>query len=539
MSPRLFLAATGLLAGSLLAADSESFCIAGQVVNGTTGEPLRGAAVTIPQSASLTDAAGTFRFCSLAPGAYYAHAEKPGFAAAGILVPVGPSKEDVILRLQPLGVIHGTVLDGDNHPLENATIQVLSTATEAGRRKVRVEQTVATDDRGQYRLANLRPGHYYIRAAGWQGSPQAKAGDAHQTFAPVYYGGSSDVASATPQTVDAGGDVTADFTVTLEPAYAIRGHITGFSSLVELNVELLGAADGLSTAPITFDPLTGVFQASNVAPGSYLVRATQGEGDQRTRGEQDVEVSASDVNDVMVTMAGPETLKGVVRTASSSGNVSGPPDCSLELSPAGLVVSGETLQTSTGDMGLKGLMAATGLAPGESESAPSANSASNQESHEEFELPGVLPGRYRIRMDCTGGYVASARAGSSDLMAHDELTISPGAPPPEVEIVVSTDGGTVDVTAPKDQEGVSAWLVLLPDSGSEMHTRFTILRGKISLSGVAPGDYHAYAWTGSPYAFDYAEPGARQMWANRAVSVHVSERERVSVTAKIAPGETQ
>src|ERR1051325_4001438 len=106
MSPRLFLAATALFASSMLAAEADSFCIAGRVVDGTTGEPLRRAAVTVPQSAALTDAGGSFRFCGLPPGAYYTNAEKPGFAATGTLVPVGPSREDLVLRLQPLGIIH-------------------------------------------------------------------------------------------------------------------------------------------------------------------------------------------------------------------------------------------------------------------------------------------------------------------------------------------------------------------------------------------------------------------------------------------------
>src|SRR5580698_1379235 len=112
-------------AGVLLAADPE-FCVAGTVLNDLTGEPLRRAAVAIPESAALTDAAGTFRFCRLPAGAYYANAEKPGFAAAGIRVVVGPSREDIVLRLQPLSVIGGKVTDTAGEPLPNALIQVLA-----------------------------------------------------------------------------------------------------------------------------------------------------------------------------------------------------------------------------------------------------------------------------------------------------------------------------------------------------------------------------------------------------------------------------
>ena len=62
---------------------------------------------------------------------------------------------------------------------------------------------------------------------------------------------------------------------------------------------------------------------------------------------------------------------------------------------------------------------------------------------------------------------------------------------------------------------------------------------KLTFPGVAPGDYQAYAWTGSPEAFEYANPDARQAWAGPAVSVHIGERDRQSLALKIAAGETQ
>jgi hypothetical protein len=104
--------------------------------------------------------------------------------------------------------------------------------------------------------------------------------------------------------------------------------------------------------------------------------------------------------------------------------------------------------------------------------------------------------------------------------------------------VLALDGGTVDVTASAEGDPGPAWVILLPASGSELRTRFARLASKLILSGVAPGDYQAYAWTGAPEAFEYANPDARQAWAGRAVSVHVGERDRQSITLKITAGET-
>jgi hypothetical protein len=493
------LAATFALLAAPWPACAADFCIGGTVVNALTGEPLRRAAVTTPQTATLTDAAGAFRFCGLSAGSYYTNGEKPGFAATGLAVTVGPSREDVVLRLQPLAVVKGKVLDADGEPLENALIQLLSLSVEDGWRKARVEFAVATDDRGEYHIAGLAPGRYLVRAAGCQGA---------ETFTPVYYGGAIDLASATPLTVEPGREASADFSVALETSYRIQGVLAGLSAHLPARIELLDAEGDPSAAPVEFNAATGAFRINNVAPGSYVLRATEGEGSQRRRGEQAVEVGAADVYGVVVTLAAAVVVKGTVLTAGAAGAVAAPPGCAVDLSPAAISLSGEAkLESSTGDDG-------------------------------EFEFSGVLPGRYRVRMDCANGYIAAAHAGETDLLAHDELLIPPGAAPP-VEAVLKTDGGRVDVTASEGGgDEAQAWLAVLPDSGSNLHARFAMIKGQRTLTEVAPGDYQVYCWTGSPADFEYANPAARQAWAGRAVSLHVTEHDHQSITVKVAPGES-
>lgn len=507
--PKMLGVVVALLAAPVLAGEAE-FCVSGTLVNALTGEPIRRAAVTIPQSAVLTDAAGTFRFCGLSAGSYYTNGEKPGFAASGLAVTVGPSRDDVLLRLQPLAAIKGKVLDASGEPLENALIQLLSLAVEDGWRKARVESAVSTDDRGEYRLAGLAPGRYLVRAAGWQGAvSRVKQPDSSETFTPVYYGGATDLVSATPLTAEPGREVSADFLVALEISYRIHGALAGFSAHIPAEIELLGAEGDPSAAPIAFDAATGAFQINNVAPGSYVLRATEGEGGQRRRGEQAVQVGSADVYGVVVTLAAAVVLKGTVQTAGASGAVPQPPGCQVDLSPATVSMSGEAkLESSTGDDG-------------------------------EFEFAGVLPGRYRVRMDCANGYIAAAHAGETDLLAHEELLIPPGVAPPPLQAVLNTDGGTVDVTAAQESgDAVQAWLALLPDAGSDLHARFALIKGQRTLTGVAPGDYQVYCWTGSPADFEYANPAARQVWAGRAVSLHVTEHDHQSITVKVSPGES-
>lgn len=494
----LFVSALAFLPGPLLGDDTE-FCIAGTVVNALTGEPLRHAAVTIQQSAALTDAAGTFRFCGLRTGAYYAHAEKPGFGQAGVNVTVGPARDGVILRLQPAAVIRGKVVDGDGVPLENALVQLLSTSVEDGRRKVRVESSVTTDDRGEYRVGNLRPGRYFVRAAGWMPEPDVK-----EAFVPVYYGGATELASASPVKVEPGQELRADLAVALQTSYRIRGVLSGSSAALPAKIDLLRGDEELSTVPVQLDAGTGAFQVSHVVPGSYLIRATQGEGDQRMRGEQSLQVSNADVSGVVLPLAASVTLKGIVPMAAKSDATASSPNCSVKLSPAGALISA--------DGALEGTTSEDGA----------------------FEVAGVLPGRYRLRMDCASGYISAARFGQIDLLAHDELVIEPGVSPPAIEAVLKTDGGTLSVV---DGEPAPAWTILLPNTQSGLNARFAYVSGKFTFAGIAPGDYQLYAWTGSPYDFEYASPEARQAWAGRAVSVNVAERDHQTITLKVSAGE--
>jgi len=501
----LFSVALILVVAPLLA-DEPEFCIAGAVLNASTGEPLRRAAVTVPQSATLTDAAGAFRFCHLPAGFYYANAEKPGFVAAGSRVLVGPSREDLVLRLNPQAVVAGKVVDASGEPVPNVLVQVLSILVADGHRQVRVDSTAATNDRGEYRLAGLDAGRYYLRAAGWQGAPQDPG--ANEAFSPVYYGGATEVASAEAVTVEPGRDLRADFSVTLRPAYRIRGAIAGFSPLLPAKIELVDGNQEPSSAPVTLDSATGAFQVSAVPPGSYILRATQGESPQRSRGELALQIDA-DVKGVVAPLAGSVVLRGIVRMAEfSAPGAPSSPNCAIQLSHAEAWISGEaTLETPTEPTG-------------------------------EFRIEGVLPGRYRLRMDCAGGYVSAARFGETDLLASGEFTIPPTVTPPPIEAVLALDGGTVDVTASADGEAGPAWVLLLPASGYGIHTRFAHLNAKLTFSGVAPGDYQAYAWTGSPEAFEYGNPEARQAWAGRAVSLHIGDRDRQSVAIKIAAADT-
>ena len=505
MRSLLFAAAGALLAVAALAGEPE-FCVAGTVLNGVTGEVLRRAAVTLPESAVLTDAAGAFRFCQLPAGTYFANAEKPGFAEAGSRVVVGPSREDLVLRLQPLSAITGKVSDGAAEPLQSVLVQLLSIRIAEGRRHARVAFTAVTDDRGEYRLAGIPTGRYYLRVAGWAAASSER--DPPESFAPAYYGGAPTLPSASLVTIEPGHDIQADFEVRLRPAYPIQGEIAGFSPLLPAQVELLGADREPSAAPVALDAATGKFRIDGVTVGSYILRATQGDGAARRRGELPLQVDG-DVKGVVLPLYGGVTLRGNVRMAADSdGAEPASPACAIKISTVDAWSPEEpALEVSTEPSG-------------------------------EFGLQNVAPGRYRLRMECAGGYLSALHMGDVDLLAAGELSVAPGLAPAPVDAALSADGGTLQVTASAEGEPGPGWVLLLPSAGSDLQTRLARLIAKCTFSGIAPGDYQIYAWSGSPEAFEYADPDARQAWAARAVSVHIGARDRQSIAVRISAGNT-
>lgn len=173
--------------------------ISGVVTDATTGRPIEGAVVglgvttggsiilTLPRT--VTDPKGRFLFRDLAPSTkYYIRASRVGYAPArfGASGPRMPSDRfsdlemmstddtvtisvaadqwvgDLKVQLWRLGSIAGRVVDERGEPVVGVAVRGFSSASVAGRSQLVGGDVVTTDDRGEYRLANLIPGKYAV-----------------------------------------------------------------------------------------------------------------------------------------------------------------------------------------------------------------------------------------------------------------------------------------------------------------------------------------------------------------------------------------
>ena len=184
--------------------------IAGRVVDGTTGTPIRDAVVTLSGRGAvtpvLTDANGRFAFDGLTTGPLTVTAMKNGHygGLSGQRRPTGPPQSlqlgdgerilDVTLRLWRFAAITGTVLDELGEPVVGLSVWAYPKALVAGRPVINSSAgvTARTDDRGVFRIARLQPGSYVVglplsenavplsmveatARAGYAGSPNAVA----------------------------------------------------------------------------------------------------------------------------------------------------------------------------------------------------------------------------------------------------------------------------------------------------------------------------------------------------------------------------
>ena len=148
--------------------------VAGSVINSVTGRPIPRVLLTLtgtPERAMLTDQEGKFAFDNVPAGNVELRVLKPGFFRYGkkgqdnppIQLRVGSDTETITSRLEPEATIFGTVAGKNEEPLEHASVGVMQWRSVEGRRQLAAVHTpVESDEDGNFRIAGLAPGRYFL-----------------------------------------------------------------------------------------------------------------------------------------------------------------------------------------------------------------------------------------------------------------------------------------------------------------------------------------------------------------------------------------
>jgi hypothetical protein len=127
----------------------------------------------------------------------------------------------------------------------------------------------------------------------------------------------------------------------------------------------------------------------------------------------------------------------------------------------------------------------------------------------------------------TGTYAKSARLGPIDAL-QDGFVADPANPGP-LEVVLSPKGGVFSGTAVDSRLTplANVSVVIIPNAPrrdrSDLYKQAsTNAQGQFRISGIAPGDYKAFAWEDVP-ASAWQHPDFIRPYENRGIPIHIEE----------------
>lgn len=490
---------------------SEKCAIAGTVVSSVTGEPLRKVAITAESFGpgpghvlvTTSDASGHFSLDDVPRGKYTLKGRRSGFLetyyganrarsrGTPITLEAGQSVKDLQFKLMPYGVIAGTVRDPDGDPMDKVTVVAFRSQFERGHRKLSEAQSADTDDMGQFRMIDLEPGRYFLRAD----PPRTDAWRAEnvtrplQILVPTLYPGVQDADAAQGIDVEAGARMAGiDFVLPRRTTVPVSGHVTGVPGAESPRVFLFAGNSGnenSGSGGIGFDleakmEANGNFQFTGVPAATYTLTAS-------------AELPRKPTTDMFDLMLNENRY-----TAQASLQVADTPVRNVQIAiEPGAEVTGHVTLEGEKEKTVSGIQV---VFDGGGE-RPIAGAARDGAT---FSV--ALPrGHYNIDHQTGAGIVKSVQLDGRDIF-EDGLTITgPGKLP--LEIVVTKTAGEVD-GAVVDKDGMpvpGATVVLIPEARLRTHPDLFLQvqadqAGRYEIKGVPPGNYKVFSW-------DDVEPG--------------------------------
>jgi len=516
--------------------------------------------------AATTDDAGKFVIENIEPGrGYQLNAQRPGFVTtrygarsatapgSPLTLDAGAELKDLVIKMTPQGVISGKVTDPAGDPLQNALVLPMRRGYQRGMRQMVPESTLQTNDQGEFRMANLAPGRYYIvvfdRLARLVGSGGSNVQGGSLGTIPTYYPSAVDSQAAIALDVAPGAELRGiDIRVQQAKMFAIRGKVEGAAganiTLQAVPKEVINNSNiisQLSQSGASARPPEYTFELGNLVPGTYLIvprmqSVVNGTPTQRAGNPVEVIVVDRDITALTVPITAGAPITGTVTfeggdqkslaTASSQNS-----ELLAAAAAAGVVLN------------VPGIRPTVGLIPAWS-GTPQVSASSQINEAGEIRLEGVAPGKYQITMNGmpTGSYLKSAKFGGEDALRKGiDLSSGGGG---VLDIVISNKAADVTGTVRDDKvKALGGLMVTLWSKEAEpgnttngVRTVYSDQNGGFQFRGLPPGEYFAAAW----------EDADAQLVMNRdflaalsseAAPVKLAEGARETIDAKLIPAD--
>ena len=529
--------------------------IAGTIVGEPGSHPLKKVIVQVMAEdqkqggnySALTDADGHFRIDNVVPGRYRVFFEKIGFIEinsrgqkAGVNMVTalpGQSVEDLVFHMLPAAVVTGRITDEDGDPM--SAVRVVAQKRVPGKAKRETVSVAATDDLGEYRLAGLFPGQYWIAAMPppdfrdyEKRSEQVESADgpSETRYLTTFYPGTNDATQASALALKAGEEMPVNLTLVPARSYRVRGIVTGITAGQKPIVELTSkTGDSIRASEVGTD---GQFGVRGAAPGSYVLRATEESNSTKLMARQEITVVAADVEGVKLVPAPAFALSGHLRMDGAA-----PPD----FSPYSVNLRKADLPDDSGFF--------------MSEDSFGENAQVDRQGN--FSWKNVNPGTYVVRLYGGNGqdnvFLKSARIGDRGIDSGFTL-----GGPAVLDLVVSLKSGTVEGIVMNhdsgneqqrsDQQGgeqnesakpaSNVAVVAVPEEKyRKIPERFGVSAtdqyGRFTIRGLAPGSYMLFAWQDVDEEL-YRDPDFLKSQGPNGTAVKVDEDSRQRVDLKLS-----
>ena len=401
------------------------------------------------------------------------------------------------------GIDSGRILNGSEQPLTGILVAAMKASYRDGQREFSDSHTAFTDDHGEFRIAGLAPGHYYIKATaprGWEKGPAPA-----KVYVPVFYPGVADPSQTQPVDLRPGDEMNGiNLTLNLQRAVHVKGRI-----LISNGRGAKGAEVSLSQLPSSGYVIeaeadaAGRFDIAAVPPGSYLLEAQLSEDGDSGRvfmGRTAVSVVDANVEVPDVAVFSGATVSGHIKV-----------DGDRKISMGRTRASMRPVSSSEGGDVSSAMVQADGS----------------------FEFHDVPEGTYRVQLSSPpDGYYRKLAADD----ASGNVVVSHGHAP-SVEIRLDSGAAQIQGSVYSDGENQhpapSAAVVLIPDAsrrGNSENYRFTLAdrSGKFSLRSIPPGEYLILAFEEIDRDA-YMDPEFIQQHEDARKNVHVEEGSNLSI----------
>jgi hypothetical protein len=518
--------------------------VSGSVEDSVSHQLLDGFDVTLNpgQKSVVSDAKGMFEFKDIDPGTYRVVARLEFQASSQKVVSLTCNQDLTGIRLQvdPVSTIVGTVMDENGEPVMGAEVDLAAGDYYRGKLRYILVSTATADDKGNYTLIRVRPGHKYLVYA----SRRERRLDAiskvptnpklrKKVFEPAFFGGADRPEGAQAIVARPGERKEGvDFKLRRTQGWCIDGVIRDGPEPAEALFEIVESqprsgfspsADGgtFKMGPSGHTGKDGKFRVCDLHPGEYsittIVFRPQDSGPKMPGmfAVTEASITDGDLHDLKISALPRIPISGEVVWDGPAPAQPEQGQLHLYISPIG----------RAGWEGEHEWFNAKSQIPGQ------------------FSFPGLFMDQYNIRIwgVPTDSYLKEATYSGTSMLTSPIVPGSRGNS--TMRIVLARDGGLIQAkVVDKDGQPIpDTSLVMFPaEVGSPALLADSLMRSSTDQNGaytsgrLAPGKYTVIATGGN---VDFSADCIDKLWAARskAEPIELAANGTASVTLQLTP----